>query len=102
MQAKGGKILLNQAVVGISQAQGSNEPKTLKEIDALTTDEVYLDTNTEKAITKFLDMVSGAGDILWLQEKEGEEARERAESPSGGQSTGVIVELADAVRVELS
>ena len=39
--------------------------------------------------------------MMWLQEEEGEEDRERAESPSGGESSGAIAELTDAVGLQL-
>ena len=100
-QARGGEIILNQAVVRISQARGQKEPMTQAGIDALTTDVVYLDTRTEEGITRYLDMLSAGGEMMWLQEEEGEEERERAESPSGGKSSGAIAELADAVGLEL-
>ena len=70
-------------------------------VDALTTDIVYLDTRTAEGITRCLDMFSGGGELMWLQEEEGEEERERAESPSGGTSSGAIGELADSVGLEL-
>ena len=100
-QARGGEILLNQAVIGMSQARGQKEPMTQEGIDALTADVVYLDTRTDEGMTQFLDMVSGDGEIMWLQEDEGEEDRERAENPSGGVSSGAIAELAEAVGMEL-
>ena len=100
-QAKGGEILLNRAVIGMSQAWGQREPMTQGEIDAMTTDVVYLDTRTDEGITRFLDMVPGGDTIMWLQEEEGEADRERAESPTGGKSSGAIAELADAIGVEL-
>ena len=46
-QARGDKIIHNQAVIGMSQARGQKEPMTQAEIDALTTDVVYLDTRTD-------------------------------------------------------
>ena len=100
-QARGSESLLNHVVAGISQAHGQKEPKTQEEIDALTTDEVSMDTSTDNGITSFLDMVSRGVDIMWLQEEEREKERERAESPSGGQSSGAITELANAVGMEL-
>ena len=100
-QARGGEIILNQAVVGMSQARGQKEPMTQAGIDALTTDVVYLDTRTDEGITQCLDMLSGGGEMMWLQEEEEEGNRERAESPSGGVSSGAIAELADAVGLEL-
>ena len=100
-QARGGEIILNQVVVGMSQARGHKELMTQAEIDALTTDVVYLDTRTNEGVTQCLDMLLGGGEIMWLQEEEGEENRERAESPSGGVSSGAIAELADAVGLEL-
>ena len=96
-QARGGEIILNQAVVVISQASGQKAPMTQAEIDALTTDVVYLDTRTDERVTQCLDMLLDGGEIMWLQEEEGEEDRERAESPSGGVSSGAIAELGDAV-----
>ena len=39
--------------------------------------------------------------MMWLQEEEGEAERERAESTSGGKSSGAIAELADTVGLEL-
>ena len=89
-QARVGEILLNQAVIGMSQDRGQKEPMTQEIIDALTTDVIYLDTRTDEGITQFLDMVSGDGEIMWLQEEEVEEDKERAESPSGGRSSGAI------------
>ena len=74
------------------QGSGSKEPITQESIDAQTTNVVYLDTRTDEGITQFLDMVSGDGEIMWLQEEEGEEDKERAESPSGGRSSGAIAE----------
>ena len=74
---------------------------TQGEIDVMTTDVVHLDTRTDEGITRFLDMVSGGDTIMWLQEEEGETDRERAESPTGGESSGAIAELVDAVGVEL-
>ena len=74
---------------------------TQEGIDALTTDFVYLDMRMDEGITKFLDMVSGDGEMMWLEEEEGEEDRQRPESPSGGRSSGAIAELADAVGLEL-
>ena len=50
-QGRGGEIILNQAVVGMSQARGQKEPITQAGIDALTTNVVYLDTRTEEGIT---------------------------------------------------
>ena len=72
-QARGGEIILNQAVVGMSQARGQKEPMTQVGIDALTTEVVYLDTRTDEGITRCLDMLSGGGEMMWLQEEEGEE-----------------------------
>ena len=100
-QARGGEIILNPAVVRMSQARGQKEPMMQAGIDALTTDVVYLDTRTDEGITRCLDILSGRGERMWLQEEEGEEERERAESPSGGTSSGAIAELADAVGLEL-
>ena len=54
---------------------------TQESIDALTTDIVYLDMRIDEGITQFLDMVSGDGEIMWLQEEQGEEDRDRVESP---------------------
>ena len=100
-QARGGKILLNRAVIGMSQARGQKEPMTQESIDALTTDVIYLDTRTDEGITQFFDMVSGEGEIMWLQEEEVEEDKERAESPLEGRSSGAIAELEEAVGMEL-
>ena len=100
-QARGGEIILNQAVVGMSQARGQKEPMTQAGIDARTTEVVYLDIRTDEGITRCLDMLSGGGEMMWLQDEEGEEERERAESPTGGKSSGAIAELADAVGLEL-
>ena len=61
-QARGGEILLNQTVIGISQARGQKELMTQEGIDAVTTDVVYLDTMTNEGIAQFLDMVSGDGE----------------------------------------
>ena len=85
----------------MSQAWGQKEPMTQEGIDALTTVVVYLDTRMDEEITLFLDMMSRGGEIMWLQGEEGEENRERVESPSGGRSSGAIVELADAVGLDL-
>ena len=100
-QVRGGEILLNQAVIGMSYARGQKEPMTQEGIAALTTDGMYLDTRTDEGITEFLDMVLGDGETMWLQEEEVEKDSERAESPSGGRSSGAIAELADAVGLEL-
>ena len=56
-QASGGEMILNQAVVGMSQARGQKEPMTQAGIDALTTEVVYLDTRTDEGITRCLDML---------------------------------------------
>ena len=61
-------MLLNQAMIRMSQARGQKEPMTQESIDVLTTDVVYLDTRTNEGITQFLDMVSEDGEIMWLQE----------------------------------
>ena len=100
-QAREGEIILNQAVVGMSQARGQKEPMTQAGIDALTTDVVYLDTRTDEGITQYLDMLSGGGEMMWLQEEEEEGNRERAESPLRGELSGAIAELADMVGLEL-
>ena len=80
-QARSGEILLNQVVLGMSQARGQQDPITQEGIDARTTDVVYLNMRMDEGITQCLDMVSEDGEIMWLQEEEREEDRERAESP---------------------